>query len=127
MLSRRTLLKHLSAAPFIEGLLVSGVPINSVLAVPVKSIKRNLFKELGVRTFINATGTMTYMTGSLMRDEVVETIKNTSDDFCMLDELEDKVGKRIAEMVHSEAAVVTSGAFSGMTHWVLQEFLQEWI
>lgn len=115
MLNRRTLLKHLSAAPFIGGLLISGVPVNPLFADPVRSIKRNLFKELGVRTFINATGTMTYMTGSLMRDEVVETIKNTSDDFCMLDELEDKVGERIAEMVHSEAAVVTSGAFSGMT------------
>lgn len=115
MLSRRTLLKHLSAAPFIGGLLVSGVPVNPVFAGAVKSIKRNLFKELGVRTFINATGTMTYMTGSLMRDEVVQTIMDTSDDFCMLDELEDEVGKRIAKMVHSEAAVVTSGAFSGMT------------
>jgi L-seryl-tRNA(Ser) seleniumtransferase len=33
----------------------------------------------------------------------------------MLDELQDKVGEKIAAMVHSEAAVVTSGAFSGLT------------
>jgi L-seryl-tRNA(Ser) seleniumtransferase len=33
----------------------------------------------------------------------------------MLEELQDKVGERIATMVHSEAAMVTSGAFSALT------------
>jgi L-seryl-tRNA(Ser) seleniumtransferase len=80
-----------------------------------KSPKRELFKELGVRTFINAAGTLTYMTGSLMHDEVLDAINSTAKDFCMLDEVQDKVGEKIAKMVHSEAAVVTSGAFSGMT------------
>lgn len=115
MLSRRKLLKRLSAMPLLGGLIGSGIPFTSALASPEAIVKRDLFKELGVRTFINGAGTLTYMTGSLMRDSVVETIKNSSDDFCMLDELEDKVGERIAKMVHSEAAVVTSGAFSGMT------------
>ena len=53
------------------------------------------------------------MTGSLMHDEVLEAINNGSKEFCMMDELQDKVGEKIAKMVHSEAAVVTSGAFSG--------------
>jgi len=55
------------------------------------------------------------MTGSLMHDFVVETINDASRDFCMLDELQDKVGEKIAGLVHAEAAVVTSGAFSAMT------------
>ena len=55
------------------------------------------------------------MTGSLMHDYVLETINSTSKDFCLLDELQDKVGEKIASLVHSEAAVVTSGAFSGLT------------
>lgn len=76
---------------------------------------RDLFKEFGVRTFINAAGTLTYMTGSLMHDEVLEAINYGAKEFCMLDELQDKVGEKIAKMVHAEAAVVTSGAFSGMT------------
>lgn len=80
-----------------------------------KTPKRDLFKEFGVRTFINAAGTLTYMTGSLMHDEVLEAINLTAKDFCLLDEVQDKVGERIAKIVHSEAAVVTSGAFSGMT------------
>lgn len=68
-----------------------------------------------MRTFINAAGTLTYMTGSLMHDEVLEAIQNGAKEFCLLDEIQDKVGAKIAQMVHSEAAVVTSGAFSGMT------------
>jgi L-seryl-tRNA(Ser) seleniumtransferase len=55
------------------------------------------------------------MTGSLMHDEVVEAIRSASHQFCLLDELQDKVGEKIAALVKSEAAVVTSGAFSGMT------------
>ena len=39
---------------------------------PGPGVKRDLFKELGVRTFINAAGTYTFMTGSLMREEVVD-------------------------------------------------------
>jgi L-seryl-tRNA(Ser) seleniumtransferase len=74
-----------------------------------------LFKELGVRTFINAAGTLTFMTGSLMHDEVLEAINSSAKEFCLLDELQDKVGERIAKMVHSESAVVTSGAFSAIT------------
>jgi L-seryl-tRNA(Ser) seleniumtransferase len=85
----------------------------SVAAAPFAG--RDLFKELGVRTFINAAGTLTYMTGSLMHDEVLHAINSSAKDFCLLDELQDKVGERIAKLVHAEAAVVTSGAFSGMT------------
>ena len=55
------------------------------------------------------------MTGSLMHDFVLEAIYDGAKNFCMLDEIQDKVGAKIATLVHSEAAVVTSGAFSAMT------------
>ncbi len=117
MLNRRELIQRLSSFPIVGGLLGS-FSVTSVLAstTPMREApKRDLFKEFGVRTFINAAGTLTYMTGSLMHDEVLEAINNGAKEFCMLDELQDKVGEKIAKMVHSEAAVVTSGAFSGMT------------
>jgi uncharacterized pyridoxal phosphate-dependent enzyme len=113
MISRRSLIKRVTAVPFIGAFLGGSIPFQSALAK--EAPKRDLFKELGVRTFINGTGTLTYMTGSLMRDEVLEAINTSSKEFCMLDELQDKVGERIAKMVHSEAAVVTSGAFSALT------------
>jgi L-seryl-tRNA(Ser) seleniumtransferase len=46
---------------------------------------------------------------------VVEAIEYASKHFVMLDELHDKVGARIAALVHSEAAMVTSGAASALT------------
>ena len=113
-MQRRELLKFFSLAPLAGG--ITAIPFQSASAAPVPpSVKRNLFKELGVRTFINAAGTFTMMTGSLMHDYVIDAIQNSATEFCYLDELQDKVGEKIAALVHSEAAVVTSGAFSGMT------------
>jgi L-seryl-tRNA(Ser) seleniumtransferase len=114
MLNRRSLIKRLSTLPLFGGVLGSGLPLTPAQAGNLAP-KRDLFKEIGVRTFINAAGTLTYMTGSLMHDEVLEAINSSAKDFCLLDELQDKVGERIAKMVHAEAAVVTSGAFSAMT------------
>ena len=76
---------------------------------------RDYFRELGIRPFINAAGTYTAMTASLMPEEVVEAIEYASKHYVMLDELQDKVGARIATLVHSEAAMVTSGAASALT------------
>ena len=112
-MKRRDLLKGISALPFAGGILGTIAPFESNALPP--GAKRNLFKELGVRTFINAAGTYTFMTGSLMRKEVVEAIRSTSHDFCLLDELQDKVGEKIASLTKAESAVVTSGCFSAMT------------
>ena len=112
-MKRRDVLKSLSLLP-LAGVVSNVLSPLSAKASPYAK-KRDLFKELGVRTFINAAGTLTYMTGSLMHDYVLDTINGSSKDFCLLDELQDKVGEKIADLVHSESAVVTSGAFSGMT------------
>ena len=112
-MKRRDLIKNLSLLPLAGGIAATVFPSESAKASRAKN--RDLFKELGVRTFINAAGTYTFMTGSLMHDYVIDTIRGASKDFCILDELQDKVGEKIAQMVHAEAAVVTTGAFSGMT------------
>jgi L-seryl-tRNA(Ser) seleniumtransferase len=115
-MKRRDLIKSLTALPLVGGFLGGVFPFGSASAAPLKAAaKRDLFKELGVRTFINARGTITFMTGSLMHDYVLDTIQDTSKQFCMLDDLQDKVGAKIAEMTHAESAVVTSGAFSALT------------
>lgn len=118
MLNRRQLIKRLSSLPVVGGVLGGMSLTSSAFAgssLKKETPKRDLFKEFGVRTFVNAAGTLTFMTGSLMHDEVLEAISGTSKEFCMLDEVQDKVGEKIAKIVHSEAAVVTSGAFSGLT------------
>jgi L-seryl-tRNA(Ser) seleniumtransferase len=50
-----------------------------------------------------------------MHDYVIDAIESSWQEFCLLDELQDKVGEKIAAMVHSESAVITAGAFSGLT------------
>lgn len=112
-MKRRDLLKGITVLPLAGGILGTVAPFESKASPP--GTKRDLFKELGVRTFINAAGTYTFMTGSLMREEVVEAIRSTSHDFCLLDELQDKVGEKIALLTKAESAVVTCGCFSAMT------------
>ncbi|UFH54515.1 selenocysteine synthase [Spirosoma sp. KNUC1025] len=114
MLNRRSLLKHLSAMPLVGGLFGSSAPLTSALAAPVLA-PRNLVKELGIRTFINAAGTYTAMTGSLMEEDVINTILASSKEFMMLDDVQTKVGEKIAALTHAESAVVSAGCFSAMT------------
>ena len=81
---------------------------------PAPPARRNLFTELGIRTFINAAGTFTAMSGSLMHEEVLDAIRLTASEFAMIDEVQDKVGAKIAELCHSEAAMVTAGCWSAL-------------
>ena len=82
---------------------------------PPPAPARDYFRDLGVRPFINAAGTYTAMTASLMPPEVMEAINYASRHYVMLDELHDKVGERIAALVHAEGAMVTSGAAAALT------------
>ena len=116
MISRRKLLKTLSSIPVLGGLAGTGLLTPQVMGAQMaKPASRNLFKELGLRTFINAAGTYTSMTGSLMPKEVVEAIQFGTTEYVDLDQLQDKVGERIAELLECEYATVSSGAFGAMT------------
>jgi len=113
MISRRTLLERLAGLPLVGGLFGAGVFTNNrAAAIP---LRRDYFKELGVRTFINAAGTYTSMTGCLMRPEVLDAYNFASNEYVILDDLQDKVGQRIASLLHCEAATVTAGAASAIT------------
>lgn len=111
-MKRRDVIKSLTALPLVGGFVGSLIP-DAVTAAPAVP-KRDLFKELGVTPTINAGVTMTFLSGSLMMPEVLEAINSTSHDFANMYELQDKVGAKIAEMLHVEAAMVTSGAACAM-------------
>jgi D-glucosaminate-6-phosphate ammonia-lyase len=108
MASRRRFLGTISALPLAGGF--AAAP-----PAAAASRKRDYFKDLGVRPFINAAGTYTAMTASLMPSEVVDAYEYASRHYVMLDELHDRVGERIAKLVQSEAAMVTCGAASALT------------
>ncbi|WP_375584935.1 aminotransferase class V-fold PLP-dependent enzyme [Cyclobacterium xiamenense] len=115
MISRRKLLKRLGTLPLIGGVMGSGIPLSGAMANEAMAApKRDLVKELGMRSFINAAGTYTAMTASLMPKEVMEAINFSSDHYIMLDEVQDKVGEKIAAICHAEAATVTAGCWSAM-------------
>jgi len=88
------------------------VPFKSATASTL--VKRDLIQELGLRTFINAYGVYTTHTASLMPEEVMEAINAASKKYVLINDLQDKVGERIAEMCHAESAMVTSGCWSAL-------------
>ncbi|MBK8503284.1 MAG: selenocysteine synthase [Saprospiraceae bacterium] len=117
MVHRRRLLKLLSGIPFLGGTTAVGLATvdSKYIGPPLLGQDRDLFKELGLRTFINAAGPFTTMTGCLMPDEVLDVIKKTGQDYVDLNSLYDKVGERIAELLDCEAALVSSGCFGAMS------------
>ena len=117
--NRRKVLKSLAALPFLGSMWrVQGSALPEYLTqieTLGATVTRDYFKELGLRTFINAAGTYTSMTGCLMPKEVSDAIVYGTSDYVNLDDLQDKVGERIAELVECEYATVTSGCFGAMS------------
>jgi len=115
-MKRRNAIKNLTILPVAGAVVGSSVPLGSVMAstAACSRAKRDLFKELGLRTFINAAGTYTAMTASLMPEEVKQAWLDASEEYVLLDEVQDKVGEKIAEMCHAEAATVTAGCYSAL-------------
>ena len=75
----------------------------------------NIYTRLGVKTLINAQGTVTVVGGSLMPPEVVQAMAEAADWFVSIPELQEKVGARIAGLMGVPAAMVTAGAASSIT------------
>jgi len=117
MWSRRRFLEGISTLPLVGGILGSGALLTGAEQARnvAANVGRDYFKELGIRPFINAAGTFTDMTASLMVPEAMEAIDYAADHFVMLSELHDAVGQRIASLVQADAAMVTTGAASAMT------------
>ncbi len=79
------------------------------------SAGRDLLAEIGVRRIINAAGTYTMLGGARMAPEVVDAWTQAAEASVRLDELQAAVNRRIAAMIGSEAALVTSGAAAALT------------
>ena len=115
MFTRRNFIETLSTLPLVGGFIAGAAPSAEAASPAAAAAARDYFKELGVRPFINAAGTYTDMTASLMPPEVMSAINYASKHFVPLSELHDRVGERIAGLVKAEAALVSSGAASAMT------------
>jgi L-seryl-tRNA(Ser) seleniumtransferase len=67
---------------------------------------------------INAYATLTRLGGSLMPASVVAAMIEASGAFIEIEELQRRVGKRIAELTGNEAVFVSCGAAAGIAHVV---------
>ncbi len=99
---------------FLQGSLAAPLA-GTAFTLSAATSKRDYFKELGVQPIINAAGTYTSFTASLMLPEVMEAINYASKSFVRLNDLHDAVGKKIAALLEAEAAMVSAGAASALT------------
>ena len=117
--SRRRLLESGSLLPILSGLAPSWVfgsaKSRAAVSGPGGSAAPNIYERLGVRTHINAKGTYTYLTGSLLPPEVAQAMEEAAEHYVVLEELQRAAGERIARLLGVDAACVTSGAAGAMT------------
>jgi L-seryl-tRNA(Ser) seleniumtransferase len=108
--SRRQLLLAGGLASLVSGWLPAAPSQAASSQVRRPRRKDHIYAQLGVRTRINAKGTYTYLTGSLLPPEVSEAMAEAAEHYVVLEELQDAVGSEISKMLGVESAMVTSGA-----------------
>ena len=104
MWSRRQILSAIGLAP-----------LSSAVARASSTAEAGVYAELGVRPFINAAGTYTALSASLVPPEVVRAMDEASRSYVSIPELQEAAGKRIASLLGAEAALVTSGCAAALT------------
>lgn len=77
-------------------------------------MSRDIYKELGVKTVINAAGTYTMVGGSRMSEETLSAMTSAARSHVVIKELQQKVQERLASLTHNEAAFVTNGAAAAL-------------
>ena len=115
-ISRRDIFRAggLSAA---AGVLGARTVASAAAATPAATNRvANIYTRIGVRPFINCTATYTINGGTLTLPEVKEAMDEASRYSVNIDELMEKVGERLAQLLQCEFAIVTAGAAAALTH-----------
>jgi L-seryl-tRNA(Ser) seleniumtransferase len=79
-------------------------------------VGEDIYQSIGVRPLINARGTFTIISGSLMLPEVRAAIAAAAQHHVHLDELMAAIGARLAELTKAEWGMVSSGCSAAITH-----------
>ncbi len=72
------------------------------------------YRDLEIQPFINASGTITTLGGSLMDPEVIDAMREASKSFIDLNLLNERAGEYLARRIGVPAAFISCGAASGM-------------
>ena len=108
-IQRRTLMKWASALPLLFQVGVQQA-LGTGWAETEKDAAENIYTRIGVRPVINGRGTWTYLSASLELPEVKVAQEAASKHFVNIFELQQAVGKRLAELTGAESGMITSGA-----------------
>jgi L-seryl-tRNA(Ser) seleniumtransferase len=73
------------------------------------------YQQLGIKPVINCRGTHTVVGASKMWPELHDAMAEASRHYVVLDELQDKVGARLAALMECEDAMVTTGCAGAIT------------
>ena len=112
-MNRRMWMKWAAAAP-VYGIIAARSVSEKVMAAGGKTATIDVYRRLGVRPFINARGTWTYLSGSLELPEVRTAMDAASHHFVDMFELQRAAGRRLGELSGAESGIVTSGAAGAM-------------
>lgn len=111
---RRSFIRLAAAAPLLASLgtrsLAQSVARAAVSATGTRSFSDNIFTKLGIRPFINARGTWTYLSGSLELPEVRTAVEQASHFFVDIFELQQAAGRHLAKLSGAEFGMVTGGS-----------------
>ena len=78
--------------------------------IPIPTIQ-----SLGLKPVINCWGTYTHHSGSLLEPEVKKAMMKAAEQYVLMDDLGEAVGRRLGELAGAEWGVVTSGAAAAMS------------
>jgi L-seryl-tRNA(Ser) seleniumtransferase len=116
-ITRRKLLRKTGRAALAGAVGACAVPVLRAgrlsLLVPVTGV--DYYQKLGVTPFINAAGTYTILTASIMPPEVQAAVAIAATQPVHLLDLHDAAGAYLAKRLKCEAALVTSGAAAALT------------
>ena len=117
-ISRRKLLRKGGRAILAGGVGICASPVLSArefAAPPAPAAGVDYYQKLGVTPFINAAGTYTVLSGSLMPEEVQASVALAAQQPVNVLELHEAAGAYLAKRLRCEGALVTSGAAAGLT------------
>ena len=73
-----------------------------------------IFNKLNVQRVINASGRMTSLGVNTLSDPVIEAMREASQNYVDIDQLQRATGRRIATLIGAEDALITTGAAAGV-------------
>jgi uncharacterized pyridoxal phosphate-dependent enzyme len=111
--NRRSFMKYLVASPLLAQITAKDISAKSLAAVGLAP-NENPYTKIGVRTVINCRGTWTYLSGSLEFPEVRAAQIEAGHHFVNMVELQQGVGRKLAELTGAESGMITSGAAGAM-------------